>query len=126
MYEIPRLEKDVIVSPLQRQSDLQPHLSTLPLDPSDAYVHGKTYNLPNLISESYILRHFPAFLEAHFADLIAAAPSAAVDLVKAYARHKTEGETGASDSLNGDVARDSVRAKTFREWLASEDTFPAR
>jgi hypothetical protein len=130
-YEIPRLEKDVIVSPLPPttpvRSDVQPHLSTLPLDPFDAYIYGKSYNLPNLISESYILRHFPLFLEAHFARLIASVPSATVDLVKAYVRHQSErGGSDAGVKMNGDAVRgDSGRAKTFREWLASEDSFPA-
>jgi len=99
-------------------------LCTLPLDPFDAYLYGKSYNLQTLIqqSEDHVLRRFPLFLDSHYAELVAREPSAAVDLVKAYVHREEKGERREREATHSHV--EAARPRTFREWLASGDAIP--
>jgi len=99
-------------------------LCTLPLDPFDAYLYGKSYKLPTLVqqSEYHVLHRFPLFLDSHYAELVARAPSAAVDLVKAYVHCQGKGERREREVGHSYV--EAARPRTFREWLASGDVVP--
>src|SRR5271170_7867988 len=121
-YEIPRLEKDVIVTlPLiNPELTREPDLFNLPLHPFDAFTYGKVYSIPLLArhNESHILAHFSEYIDTgHFKKLLLQSPDAAIDLVKSHLQYS-------NPTSNPPIAVDSAAPRTnkFREWLASEST----